>query len=270
MPKQPKRPTKSAIELRLPVAATPERVAAAARMFQRAVAAFGPELSPDSVTMVVGNFTTTAGLRAWSADGHAALTHIENVIRDPLTEIRARPASQLIADAIARGKKDLAKYRGEFVSPGTKRRPVVVDERFFNMIEGAAKAPLESQDRIRGKTEVLSVVYRVGRSEESKDIAARINIDGTPRDITVRRSDDLIRCLFDAARDVKMTRLTLEAQWLRDGDSWTIDPRNIRIIAVDDMSPMNGADLLHGFAGIVSTVSDDELRETLDTLKGEE
>lgn len=258
---------KSILELRLPVAATPGRVEAAAQMFRLAIEAAYDDLPPDSVTMVVDNFKMNAGIRAWDRAGRTAVTRVEKVVRDPIKEIRARPASQRIADAIAKCRSEIQPYSPQILSPGTKKKPVPMDETFFNAIEGVAKRALPETDRLRGGTEVYSLVYRVGRVDESKEIAARITVEGRTRDVPIQ-TEALARRLFDAARDGRMVRLILEAHWLRDGMAWTVDPRSVRIIAMNEMEPISGADFLSQVPIFPST--DDEVRSLLEELKGDE
>src|SRR5580704_2026227 len=98
------------LEIRFDSAATPARVAATARFFDEVLKGADPDLPDGSVTLVVSNYATVAGIRAWDSPGKAAVRRCERYLVNPTKDVRLHPEARHIAQAFAKAGADMAPY----------------------------------------------------------------------------------------------------------------------------------------------------------------
>lgn len=83
-----------ALEIRFDSAATPARVAATARFVDEILKGADPDLPDGSVTLLVSNYATVAGIRAWDLPGRAAVRRCERYLTNPIGYILPRCTSR--------------------------------------------------------------------------------------------------------------------------------------------------------------------------------
>jgi hypothetical protein len=255
------------IWLKLPVAATPEVVEHAARMFKEAVRAATHDGSENGVTMTVENRDAMVSLNTWNARSYRAACHIAGVISSPIKEINKYPASQKIAAALAKHGESLRKLGGSLTIPG-EDRPILLDQTFVATLEGAARKEIADSDCLYGHSEVYSTALRVGRMSESQPIKARISIDGSPRDVCVGdMAEEQTKILFDAVRTQAILRFRIDSRWLRgDGEGWLLDIDSMRIVSVTLIEPVTGAEFVRDLSEAIKPATEDEFAKTLEDL----
>ncbi len=255
------------IWLKLPVAATPEVVEHAARMFKEAVRAATDDGTDDGVTMTVENRDAKVALNTWNAATYRAARHIASVIKSPLKEINKYPASQKIAAALAEHGKPLRKLGGSLTVPGEEDDPIPLNETFVATLDGAAKKEIAEADCLHGHSEIYSTALRVGRMSESQPVKARISVDGSSRDIAVGdMSDEQAKVLFDAVRTQAILRFRIYSRWLRGEGGWMLDLDSMKIVSVTLIEPVAGADFVRDLSEAIKPATEEEFAQILEDL----
>jgi hypothetical protein len=254
------------IWLKLPVAATPEVVEQAARMFKEAVRAATDDGTDDGVTMTVENRNAKVSLNTWNPKSYRAARHITSVIKSPIKEINKYPASQKIAAALAKYGEPMRRLGGTLTVPG-EDDPILLDQTFVATLEGAAKKDIAESDCLYGDSEVYSTALRVGRMSESQPIKARISIEGTPRDVSVAdMAEEQTKLLFEAVRTEAILRLRIHSRWLRSEEGWMLDADSMRIVSVTLIEPVTGADFVRDLSEAIKPATEDEFAQILEDL----
>jgi hypothetical protein len=238
------------LEIRFDGAATPARVAETARFVDEVLKSADPYLPDGSVTLVVSNYATVAGIRAWDPPGKAAVRRCERYLTNPTKDVRLHPEARDIARAFAKAGADMARYTARVTKPATKttaaRTIARIDEQAVRVAEELATArPIETNvPEMLGGTEVYSQVYRVGRVDDGREIHARIRIDGRPVEVALVQA--AIGDAFDAAKSGETVTLRLEGKWRRDADgSLVIDPAQTLITSIGEgWKPITGAEFV--------------------------
>ena len=235
-----------ALEIRFASAATPARVAATARFVEEVLKGADPYLPDGSVTLVVSNYATVAGIRAWDPPGKAAVRRCERYLTNPTKDVRLHPEARHIAQAFAKAGADMAPYGARVTKPATKKIIARIDEQAVRVAQELATArPIEANvPEMSGGTEVYSQVYRVGRVDDGKEIHARIRIDGRPVEVAIAQA--AIGDAFDAAKSGETVTLRLEGKWRRDDDGGlVIDPAQTVITSIGEgWKPITGAEFI--------------------------
>jgi hypothetical protein len=255
------------IWLKLPVAATPEVVEHAARMFKEAVCAATDDGTDDGVTMTVENRNAKVSLNTWNARSLRATSHIASVIKSPIKEINKYPASQKIAAALSEYGKPLRKLGGSLTVSGEEDDPILLDQTFVATLEGAAKREMAESDCLLGDSEVYSTVLRVGRMSESQPVKARITIEGAPHEVVVGdMADEQKKLLFDAVRTQAILRIRISSRWQRGDGGWKLDLDSMRIASVTLIEPVTGADFVRDLSEAIKPATEDEFAQILEDL----
>lgn len=237
------RPPKNLLELHLPAASTPARVAQAAEMFQKALLAANPDLDPDSVTMVVRNRDMKCALRAWNPEARTAIADVGTVAHNALQAIQKKPELQFVARALADYSPKLV--GAEFMRGDRKKPIATIDELFSKVMSAAASSPAAQRALLRGDTTVYTPILRVGRQDENRTIAIRILLDGSAYDVALRPEVDP-RPFFDAAKSEKVVIVRLDAEWIQNQDGrYRYDLKRTTATGLDTShEPLPGAALL--------------------------
>jgi hypothetical protein len=235
-----------ALEIRFASAATPARVAATARFVEEVLKGADPYLPDGSVTLVISNYATVAGIRAWDSPGKAAVRRCERYLNNPTKDVRLHPEARNIAQAFARAARDLAPYAARVTNPATKKVIARIDEEAVRVANELAATPVTEAKlpELTGGTEVYSQVYRVGRIDDGKEIHARIRIDGRPVEVSLAKA--AVGDAFDAAKSGETVTLRLEGKWRRDDDGGlVIDPAQTVITSIGEgWKPVTGAEFV--------------------------
>ena len=117
---------KTALELRLPQAATPARVAEAASLLAAMLASAAPRLGKDAVTMVVENRNMKAFLRTRSRSGERAVDFTTEVLEDPRKAAEHHGRAIFVAQAFGPYGQSLA--GGRFYRPAQRAAFATIDE----------------------------------------------------------------------------------------------------------------------------------------------
>ncbi|WP_437762202.1 hypothetical protein WME77_29445 [Sorangium sp. So ce764] len=234
---------KGSIQLRLPVASTPERVLLAASLFDRIVKTAYPSLPSGTITMVVSNLNMTAGLRHYGTPARKAIDRLIQFVIDPETETARHPDSWSIADAFSDFADDLASLGAEMWTPKRKKPIAVFGPTFAMEIKRLAREK-KPAPALRGTTIVYSAIYKVGRaSEKSRYETARIEVDGQTYDVQIRASKS--GPFYDAAKSKKVFAVHVDAAWLRAADGRLFfDKSRSRLTQIESWSPISGANLM--------------------------
>lgn len=207
---------KTVLELQLDAAATPGRVERAARMFDDLVKAAGEQLPPDSLTLVVDNYSMRVGVRPQNEEGKRLLDRITSVLKDPLKALRETPEVRELAKIVSDYGKDAKEDKARIKRWRAHRPFVEFDNVYIKMLSGAVESDPNPEDSIKGTTVVYSPIYRVGRTSEGKKNQARVMLDGKPHDIEI---DDAAKAdFFDAAKTGRTVMISLETEWIRGSD----------------------------------------------------
>lgn len=219
------------LDIALPAAATPARVAAAAAMLAEALDAAYPGLPPDSVTMVVNNFEMRAQVRARSPEGAAAVATFAAFLENPTRAIHRKASATRIADAVAKYADHLA--FATIKRPRARKQLATLDQRFTRELRALAsvREPVQS---VRGTTQIQGLVYRVGRTDEDSDIRARVRLDDEICDVRLSPQADPAS-FYDAAKSGVASAITVDAVWLSSGERLVIDPGRSRLSAVQPL-----------------------------------
>ncbi len=241
------KPPKIALEVRFAGAATPSRVAATARFIERVLAAADPDLPADSVTMVVSNYSTVAGIRAWTPAGNEALRKCERTLRSPSREVVRDPGARRLVSAIAVASTDMVAFGARVAKPRAKKSLAVINENFVERLGKLATPPTATKGvevPIAGATQVYSPIYRVGRTDEGKEVRARIRVDDRPYDLPIE--DAAVAAAFDVAKTGAIVPINIDGGWTRDAsNALVIDATRSRITHVGaDWKPIAGRDFL--------------------------
>jgi hypothetical protein len=261
----PKEAYKTELRIQVPLAATPQRVEAAARLFVATLDAAGIDLGDESVTMIVRNREMRAYLRGWDEEGASAINAIATTIRDPLRAAQSIDRAPAIAAAVARYSREVGV--GAVFRRGQGGRPLAtIDERFIEVMKAAAKPTEAKEPRIRGRTEVASAVLRVGRLTPNASTQARIILAGKPRDVLV--ADGAEAALHDAAKDRDRHRVILSAEWTADQDgAYSVDLDRVVVLGVKPLGkPISGEEFLKQ----ATDLSDETVEAIEDGLHGGE
>lgn len=238
MPANPK----GAIQLLLQAAATPERVLEAATLFNQLLKDAYPELSEDSVTMVVQNFDMTAGIRWQDNAGKRAVDGIIRFLLDPDTEASKHPdVAWAIARALSDNAEMLTAHKAELRTP--KRKLAEISELFVANMTRLARDP-SPRPALRGTMVVYTKIYKVGQtSDRARQTTARIDVDGRTHEVVIRST--AANEFFDAAKSKKIHAVYIDANWIRTADGKLVfDPRRSRLTKVEKWHPISGADLM--------------------------
>jgi len=259
--------TTDRLALTFEVAATPERVEQIARMFKEALAGASDSPVAESVTLVVENYSMKARLNAWDARGEEATARIGRVIVSPLKELKERPASQKIAEALAKYGRDLSSLGGILTIWGEKDS-IPLDESFVSTMEGASKKHLPESDVLVGDSSLYGTAIRVGRLSESKALSARLNVDGKLHEIVVGNlPEEQSKILFDGVRLGNLLRLGIQGKWLRSEKRWILDTGSMKISSVELIEPISGKDLLEKLSGAIEPTTAQEFKEMMEELQ---
>jgi hypothetical protein len=247
---------RGAIQLRLHVASTPERVAEAANLFGQILRDAYPGLPAESVTMVVNNFDMTAGMRWQDRLGKRAIDGIIRFAANPNDEATKHPTvSCAIAEAFAEHGESFFDLKAELWTP--KRKLTEVNDEFVFEMKRLCQERRPTP-AMRGDTIIYSVVHRVGRaSKKSTYDTARIDIDEKPQDVPIAKGKE--SAFFDAAKSRALFAIHMEVAWIRSIDGGlVIDPKRSRVTQIDEWKPISGADLMQEFgsfpAGMFSDI----------------
>jgi hypothetical protein len=258
MPKKPE--PKIALEVRFDAAATPARVAATANFVDRLLRAADPHLPADSVTLVVSNYSTVAGLRAWTPAGVKVLQQCERFLRSPTREVKRNPETRRMAAAMADATPALVPFHARVAKPRAKKPLAILNEKFVTTSGRLAVPPTANQDEeppVTGPTEIYSPIYRVGRLDEGKEMMARIRIDAKPYDVPL--AANAVGPAFDAARDGIVVPIQIAGGWYRDAhNGLVLDRERARITSVGSTwRPISGAEFLDAIHKELPNVFDD-------------
>lgn len=267
----PTKDPKTLLELRIPFAASPQRVEEAARMLARALEAADPDLLEGSVTMVVNNFDMRVRLRAQKPGGRRAVNEMSDVLSNPLQSVQKRPLSKHIADAFAKESKSLVRMKPVIFAPQrTPKAIATIDNAFVRVMEGAAKYEPPERDKMKGSSEAYGHVLRIGRKDEGHGLAVRIRIDGLARDISVAPDvgAETLNLLFDAARDEKLVQIQTEVTWLRhDEKEWELDGRSAVVVGAKAFDLVSGADFVDAAQKAIEPRTDQEIADIINDLE---
>jgi hypothetical protein len=251
---------KIVLEVRFDAAATPARVAATADFVDRMLRAADPHLPADSVTLVVSNYSTVAGLRAWTPAGTKVLQQCARFLRSPSLEVKRNPEARRMAAVMADATPVLVPFHASVAKPRAKKPIAHLNERFVSMIGRLAAPPTASHDEeppVAGTTEIYSPIFRVGRLDEGKGVMARIRIDAKPYDVPLEAN--AITAAFDAARDGIVVPIKIVGGWYRDAhNGLVLDRERARITCVGSAwRPISGAEFLDAVHEELPNVFDD-------------
>lgn len=252
-------------ELRFGAPASPENVKLAASMFQDFIERSVDEEARASITMVVHNRDMKASLRSWSTSATKELREIVTLAKNPLRAIQKKPARAVIADVFADYASDLVPLHATMWTPRGGQPVATIDAMFRKMMADAATAAREDPTTLRGRATVVSVIHRAGRLDIGKALTARVAIDGRPRDVAI--ADDIKGAIFDFAKTDVVVRLTINATWLRNGDEFKVDPKSVRVVAVEPAPAKlaSGAEFLAALHAALPSLQDEKRgREFLD------
>ncbi|WP_441287248.1 hypothetical protein ACSRUE_34155 [Sorangium sp. KYC3313] len=259
---------KGSLQLRLHAASTPERVLLAATLFDDVVKRAYPSLDPDTITMVVSNFDMTAGMRYYGHEARKAIDGIIRFLTNPELEIAKRPGAWVIAETFAEHSPALAQYGAEVWTPKRKEPIAVIHNEFIaTMIRLAQdKKPAPA---LRGNTVVYSVIYRVGRtSASSRHVRARIELDGKPQEVTIRKGEE--SAFYDAAKTKNVYAIQLDASWTADESGRLMfDPSRSQANKIEAWCPISGADLIQEVRALHGPLFEHgSLGDIIDELEG--
>lgn len=257
-------------ELRTPQAATPQRVADAARMLAKALEASEPDLEDGSVTMVVRNLDMKIAVRAQKPAGRRALRDLSRLIAAPLQTIQREPVLKRTAEAVAKECRALAEMGIEVYLPGRASPVAKVDRDFVNAMEAAAQHTVPANELLRGTTETYGRVLRIGRTDERHSLMARIRFGGEARDIQVadNLATDALDLLFAAVKDGRLVRVEIEVTWLKTPEGeWAVDRRGALVTGVYDFDPATGAEFVDAAQSAIEPRSDEEILAIISDLE---
>jgi hypothetical protein len=230
------------LKLTLEAPATPEHVRAVADLFAETLKRIDPALGEAGVTMVVQNFATNAELRGRTEAGRQAVRLFGDLIQHPIEAVQRHPelteAAYIVAD------------RGEALVPHVPRfyrgskEIGRVDDVFVRSVRAAGQSTIRfAEGDPSGETVTHSRILRIGRQDERRSLAIRIELWGRPKEIEV---DPHIseRMLWEMARDGVVARLRVRGSWVRS-DKGLLELREPRLVDVEaTFSPWSGSELL--------------------------
>jgi hypothetical protein len=266
----PAKDPKMLLELRTPSAATPKRVQDAARMIARALEASDPDLQDGSVTMVVSNLDMRIAVRAQRPAGRRVLRSLSGLISAPLLTVQRNPLMKRAADAIAKESRSLAEMGLEVFAPGRASPIGKIDHDFVNAMEAAARHETPPDSIVRGTSEAYGRVLRIGRRDEGQGLVIRIRVNGEARDISVAGnvSTNVLKLLFDAARDERLVRVEIEVSWMKDVDgNWVVDKRGALVTGAQEFEVASGAEFTDVALSVIEPRSDAELADIISDLE---
>lgn len=261
-------PGRTMLELRLGVAATPARVARAAKLLADLAEHAFPRASR-GWTVVVQNKTMRVGLRAWDEVEKRASSSAQS-----LADFIANPsidapfdAACVAADLVDYCKDEIA-YEPAFHRPKTRKPLRVVNREFirFLSVVREERPEVDAGQRMRGDTVIVSPVLRVGRSSEAASVRARVvlpNLDERDVAIESRAYDSLC----DAVRSRTVMNVRLRVEWVRRDGELEIDPAKTVVLGVEPRNVITSGARLVGILGEAPAVSAADLRRALDSLR---
>lgn len=202
----------TALTIRSSDPSTAKRVEEIARFIGDALQAANENLSPNSVTMVVSNWSMVVGLNPRDDEGAAAVQDLEQVATDARRAIDQGEKYKRIARAI--GSLDLTLFPGgvEIVRPRCRRALLTItEESQLKALDELGREPSPSI-LLRGRTGVYSKIFRVGRSADGEPFKIRIEIKGQCRDICVEESQ-LDECYRISQMDL-LAQIDLVTAWV--------------------------------------------------------
>lgn len=214
---RPGQPTaRERLRLTLESPATPACVKQLASMFEETSRQIDPDLVEGAVTMVVENFQLAVELRGWQDTGARVVRLTGDLVDNPIAAIQEHQNLTGAARVLAKYAAAIAVHRPVFWRDDVELR--TVDEVFVRTMKAAGQpAASEVSEHLEGETLVYSVVWRVGRSAEMGRLQARVQLDGTPRDVDVR--DDLAELVWDVAKRGEIVPLRIRGRWVEAGEA---------------------------------------------------
>lgn len=269
--KRPRAPKQKAprdmLELRMHEPATPARVARAAHMFDRLLAALNAETDVGT-TLIVENRFLKATIRTRTLRGSGAVKAVIDLIETPLKPAKKpHPARPELASELASYAREEHRFKPQLWKPSGKEPLCDLDETFAATMQAIADAPPPDSRVVKGTTYAYSKVYRVGRLEDGGPIKARINVEHRPLEVRVDEGvpADL---LFEAARTGAVVRLRVAAEWLQVGES----PPRVRgqvIVGVERAAAMGAGARIVALARQHQVITAEDLPAVLSSIKRE-
>jgi hypothetical protein len=243
-------------------------VAATAQFVDQVISAADPHLPADSITLVVSNYSTVASVRAWTKAGDDVLRRCEHFLRNPSRDVARDPNGRRLAAAVAKAAPLMVQYGARIMKPTAKKPVATIDEKFVGALDRLSSPPTATtgfEHPITGTTQIYSPIYRIGRTDEGKEVRARIRVDDRPYDVMI--DDSAVATAFDMAKAGATVPIDIMGGWSRDShNGLLLDAARARIIRIGaGWKPISGADFLDA----VHATLPDVFSELTDALPGD-